>query len=397
MRFLLSYGVAFLIIVGIGAWMASGTLVQGGQGAGNGETAILDNVDLPEENRITALLKQFGLISEEDPEQVEEVAEVVEPEEVPLSVRTSTYDAQNLPMTVALRGNMKASATLSIRAETTGILRTRHVNRGDHVKAGDLLCEIDTGTRNAQLSQAQASLDKAQLDFASNKTLREKGLSPANTEQQFQASLLAAQASLDAAKAELDRTAIYSEVSGIVQDPMAEPGDTLSAGAACVTLVQLNPILFAGDIPETRVGLAVTGLPVTVRTISGKEVVGKLSYVSPTSNSSTRAFPVEVEIPNDDFSIRAGLTAEATATLGSVRAHLIPQSVLTLDNDGAVGIRAVVNELVEFHNVQIIKDTTEGIWVTGLPDQIEIITLGQEYVVAGQKVDATNTTSEKSS
>lgn len=400
MRFLLSYGVAFILIVVIGVWMASGTLVQGGKGPGNGETAILDVLDLPADSGIRSSLEQIGLVTpvEEDAETAEAEAE---PEEEPAeelqSVRTSNFVAQDLPITVSLRGNTKASATVSIRAETTGILKTRHVDKGDHVKAGDLLCEIDPGTRAAQLAQAEASLAKAELDYSSNKTLREKGLSPANSGRQFEASLEAARASVDSAKAELERTVIYSEVAGIVQDPIAQPGDMLSAGAACVTLVQLNPILFAGDIPESRIGAAVVGLPVTVKTITGQEVVGKLSYVSPTSNTATRAFPVEVEIENSDYSIRAGLTAEAIAVLGTTKAHLVPQSVLTLDNEGTIGVRAVHDSEVAFHEVQILRDTTEGIWVTGLPDNVDIITFGQEYVIAGQKVVADNQSNEKSS
>uniref|UniRef100_UPI002626A01A efflux RND transporter periplasmic adaptor subunit n=1 Tax=uncultured Maritalea sp. TaxID=757249 RepID=UPI002626A01A len=286
---------------------------------------------------------------------------------------------------------------VSIRAETPGILKTRHVNKGDHVKAGDLLCEIDEGTRKAQLAQAKASLAKAELDYSSNKTLREKGLSPANSGRQFEAALEAARAAVDGAQAELERTVIYSEVAGIVQDPIAQPGDMLSAGAACVTLVQMNPILFSGDIPEARINEAAIGLPVTVKTITGQEVVGTLSYVSPTSNTATRAFPVEVKIPNDDYAIRAGLTAEATAVLGTVKAHLVPQSVLTLDSEGTIGVRAVLDGTVVFHAIQIVRDTTKGIWVTGLPGNVEIITFGQEYVIAGQKVVADNISDEKTS
>ncbi|MGJ8528358.1 efflux RND transporter periplasmic adaptor subunit [Maritalea sp.] len=398
MRFLMSYGVAFLLIVGIGAWMASGSIIQGGQGEGNGEQAVLDAIDLPEENRIKSLMEEFGLIQKEDEAEAEVVEVAVEePAEVLQSVRTKTFVAQELPLTVTLRGNTKASAQVSIRAETTGILKTRHVNKGDHVKAGDLLCEIDQGTRKAQLAQAQASLANAELDFATNKSLREKGLAATNTASQFQANLQAARATLDSATAELERTIIHSEVAGIVQDPIAEPGDMLSAGAACVTLIQLNPILFAGDIPESRVNAAAIGLPVTVTTITGQEVVGTLSYISPSSNAATRAFPVEVEIANDDYSIRAGLTAEAVASLGTVKAHFVPQSVLTLDNEGTIGVRAVKSEEVSFHSVQIVRDTTDGIWVTGLPDNVDIITLGQEYVIAGQKVVADNTSDEKTS
>ena len=65
--------------------------------------------------------------------------------------------------------------------------------------------------------------------------------------------------------------------------------------------------------------------------------------------------------------------------------HLLPQSVLTLDDEGVLGVRAVEDgSKVAFHPVTIIKDTREGIWVSGLPLKIDVITVGQEYVQPGQ-------------
>ncbi len=312
-------------------------------------------------------------------------------------MRTRTYTIQPLPLQVTLRGNTAAKATLSIRAETTGILEKRHVEKGDVVEAGDLLCSIDAGTRAARLAQAEASYEQALADFETNKTLREKELAPANTAASFESNLKAAKAQLDEAKAELDRTEIYAEARGIVQDPMAQAGDMLSAGGACVTLVQMDPLVFVGDVAESNIDAVRIGLPVTVKTITGREIEGKVTYISPSANTATRAFPVEVELPNPNHTIRAGLTAEASAVLGTVPAHLIPQSVLTLDNDGTLGVRAVNDGQVSFHAIEIVQDSQQGIWVTGLPETINIITVGQEYVVAGQQVLADNETEETTS
>ncbi|AVX05025.1 efflux RND transporter periplasmic adaptor subunit [Maritalea myrionectae] len=403
MRFLMSYGVAFLLLVGIGGWMASGYLVQGGQGPGNGETQALDAVDLPGADKAKDLMTEFGLIksdeeqaAEDEVAQAEAEAETAAAEELQ-AVRTRTFTIQPLPLEVTLRGNTAAKATLSIRAETTGILESRHVDKGDVVKAGDLLCSIDAGTRQARLAQAEASYEQAKADFETNKKLREKEFAPTNSAAAYESSLKAAKAQLDEAKAELARTEIYAEAGGIVQEPMAQPGDMLSAGGPCVTLVQMDPLIFVGDVAESNIDAVRIGLPVTVKTITGRVIEGKVAYISPTANTATRAFPVEVELPNPNHSVRAGLTAEASAVLGTVPAHLIPQSVLTLDNDGTLGVRAVKDGEVSFHPIEIVQDSQQGIWVTGLPESINIITVGQEYVVAGQQVLADNETEETTS
>jgi multidrug efflux system membrane fusion protein len=80
--------------------------------------------------------------------------------------------------------------------------------------------------------------------------------------------------------------------------------------------------------------------------------------------------------------------------MGTMPAHLLPQSVLTLNDDGVIGIRAVETGEVKFYPVTIVSDSREGVWVTGLPPRVDVITVGQESVVAGQTVNATNVTAE---
>jgi multidrug efflux system membrane fusion protein len=71
--------------------------------------------------------------------------------------------------------------------------------------------------------------------------------------------------------------------------------------------------------------------------------------------------------------------------------------VLTLDDEGAMGVRTVENGEVKFYPVTIVSDSREGVWVTGLPAKVDVITVGQEFVVPGQKVNATNVTGKPES
>jgi multidrug efflux system membrane fusion protein len=59
-----------------------------------------------------------------------------------------------------------------------------------------------------------------------------------------------------------------------------------------------------------------------------------------------------------------------------------------LGEDGELGIRTVNEDnLVEFKQIEILEDTIDGIWISGLPRNIKIITIGQEYVFQGQTVN----------
>jgi membrane fusion protein, multidrug efflux system len=249
---------------------------------------------------------------------------------------------------------------------------------------------LDEGPRAAAVTQAEAALAQAQQDFDTNAQLREQGLSPANSARGVELALRTAQAQLDNARTELARTEVRTQVAGVVQDPLATPGSLLGGQTPCATVVELDPMLFVGAVPETRIGLAKIGLLAKITTVTGETVEGKVSYIASTADAATRSFPIEIEIPNSDLSLRDGLTATAVVNLGTAPAHLLPQSVLTLDDDGVLGVRSVSNNIVEFHAVTIVSDARDGVWVTGLPPRVDIITVGQEYVQAGQTVNATN-------
>ena len=412
MRALLSYGVAFLILALAGAWLATGTLVMGGNGPGNGERPIIAVIEGEENGPIATQLAEAGVLAEHegqeafDPHQTiaQRNEEAIGADTDLQSVRTSTYVAQPMPIEVPLRGRTQAKASVGAVAETAGIIDTVHVTKGQNVKVGDLLCTLDQGTRaaaveqaEAGLAQAQASLEQAQADLATNEELREKGLAASNTGRATQvavsaaeAQITTAQAALDNAKAELERTEIRAKVAGVVQDPLAVAGAMLAMGQPCATIVQLNPMVFIGQVPEARIGLARLGLEADVKTITGQDAKGKVTFISATADPGTRSFPVEIELPNDDGAIRDGITATATVNMGAAPAHLLPQSVLTLNDDGDLGVSIVADGKAKFVPITIASDTREGVWVLGLPPSADVITVGQEYVVDGQAVNATN-------
>jgi multidrug efflux system membrane fusion protein len=151
-------------------------------------------------------------------------------------------------------------------------------------------------------------------------------------------------------------------------------------------------MVFIGQVPEARIALARLGLEASIKTITGQEVSGKVTFISSTADAATRSFPVEIEFANAGGAIRDGITATATVNMGSAPAHLVPQSVLTLNDDGVLGVSIVNDGAVKFVPVQIASDTREGVWVLGLPNSADVITVGQEYVKDGQAVDATNVT-----
>ena len=387
MRAIYSYGVAGLIVIGVGAWLSTGTFVAGGNGPGNGERPIISLIDKDAEH---GAAEHHGDGPDPHLTIAERVAETSGAEAPAQSVRTETYTIKPMAIEVPLRGRTEAKTMVSVVPQTSGTIEEVLVTKGQTVAVNDVLCRLDKGDREAAVAQAEAAVATAQSAFDANAELRKQGLAPANSGLQLEAALKQAQAALDNARTELGRTEVKATIAGVVQDPLAPVGSMAGPSAPCATIVQLDPMLFKGQVPEARIAYAKVGLDATVKTVTGQSVAGKVSYISSVADDATRSFAVEIEIPNADGKVLDGITAQAIVNVGTAPAHLLPQSVLTLDDDGVLGIRAVEDGKVAFYPVTIVMDTREGVWVTGLPPTVDIITVGQEFVIPGQIVNATN-------
>ena len=395
MRAIYSYGVALVIVLVLAVWLASGTLVIGGKGPGNGEKPV---VSLIEKNGgpLTSAVENSG-IDKRPSEAIDPSKTIAERNDksgnganaAPRSVRIDVLKAQPMPIDVPLLGKTKAKASVSVVAQTSGTVQQVNVTKGQTVKPGDTLCTLDQGARQLAVQQAQAGVDQAQTAFDANQALVQKGLAAQNTSLAAQATLAGAKTALQNAQLELDRTVIKTDIPGVVEDPLAQVGSMLVAGSPCATVVQLDPMLFTASIPEAKIQYARLGLAAKVTTVTGETANGKVTYSGSTADDATRSFPVEIELPNADEKLRDGVTATAVVDVGTAPVQVIPQSALTLDDNGVLGIRTVESgNKVAFHAISPIKDTRDGVWVVGLPSTINLITVGQEYVQPGQIVDA---------
>jgi len=184
---------------------------------------------------------------------------------------------------------------------------------------------------------------------------------------------------------ELNRTEVKAPFEGFIEQ-IVKPGNFLERGQVCATIIQLNPIIFTAEVPEFSINKVETGQNVTIKLITGEIVEGKLTFVSKSASPSTRTFKVESQIQNKKGMIRDGITAEMIIKTNQIDAHKISPSILLLNDNGKIGVRSVENNKVIFHNVTILEDSESGLWISGIPNNIELIVQGQGFVEDGQEV-----------
>ena len=160
----------------------------------------------------------------------------------------------------------------------------------------------------------------------------------------------------------------------------------MQPGSLCGTIIQLDPIKVTGFIPEADVNRVTEGVRAAAQMIDGTQVFGTVDFLSRSADPKTRTFLVEIRVPNADLKLRDGQTADILIEADGAQAHLIPQSALTLNDNGDLGVRVVSNGAALFTPVTILRDTSKGVWVGGLPFAADIILVGQEYTSDGTPV-----------
>ncbi len=304
------------------------------------------------------------------------------------TVQAEVYEFQIYQHRIKARGQTEANRMVAVMAEVDGKVNSTPAVEGSYVEEGAVLCMLESGDRLLRLEQAKALLEKAELDYQGALKLRDGGYQSKAQIASAKSDLALAEAGLKHRSLEIEKLSIKAPFSGVVEKREVEAGAFLQRGMPCATLVELSPLVVTAQISESDVMSIQPGATTEIRFGNGQTLAGRLRFVSHTSDPVTRTFRIEAELPNKERALKAGLTAEIAVPTLPVKAHLISPSLLALEDTGELGIRVLSdNNIVDNYIVEFVGDDPNGVWVTGLPDRVTLITVGQEYVSRGQKVN----------
>lgn len=234
-------------------------------------------------------------------------------------------------------GFTEADKFVQVRAEVSGRLIARPAQQGDYIEEGDLICQLYIAGREAYPK-------------------------------------------------------IVAPFSGYLETLRVEEGDFLNTGSVCAALIDPDPMLVVADIAEKDIAQVQLGSKASAKLISGRYISGEVTFIASSADKNTRTFRVEISVDNKDRTIRDGVSAEIYIKGKEEPAHKISPAILSLNDQGKLGVRTVTSDnRVEFKEINILEDTNSGMWVSGLGEDARIITLGQEYVFQGQTVNVKET------
>ncbi|NWH07245.1 MAG: efflux RND transporter periplasmic adaptor subunit [Alphaproteobacteria bacterium] len=304
------------------------------------------------------------------------------------SVRVRTIRAEMRSAELVLRGKTRAFRKVEVRSETTGVVAALPAEKGQTVTAGDTVCELKVEARQAMLDQARAGMRKAQLEYEAARRLSGKGYRSETDAAAALAAFEASQAEVRQREEELENTKITAPFDGFVDNRFVEVGDYMNVGQVCAMVVDTDPFLIVGQASERDVASIKPGDRGRGLLITGETIEGKIRFVSKVADAATRTFLVELEVPNTQGTLRDGVTAEIRIPVQQVAAHRLSPAVLSLNDTGTLGVRVVESGRVKFLPVAIIDDESETVWVSGLPETVTVIVVGQDFVKEGEAVKA---------
>ncbi len=312
-------------------------------------------------------------------------------------VRVQQFQSKEITREILVSGRTEPNRVVEVRAETDGAVVDIGAERGEVVAEGTVLVKLDLRDRNARLTEAAALVNQRELEFDATSSLRGREFTTDVQLADVNARLESARASHERIKLEIANTSILAPIDAVLQDRAVEIGDFVRTGDSIVQLVDLDPMIVTGEVNEREISDLAIGSTGAAILVDGSEVTGTIRYLSPVAAQGTRAFQVELAVANPDNAIRAGQTAELRLFADVVRVHTLSAGLLTLADDGTVGVKVVDNDnRVKFYPVEIAGSSPEGTQVTGLPDTIRLITVGQGFVTDGQRVNPVTVSSPES-
>lgn len=308
----------------------------------------------------------------------------------PTNVQVTVFNDELYEPTVSLRATTEPYRSVNMVAQIAGEISAVLVEEGTAVKKGQAICEISVEDRYFRLDQAKAQLDQSSIAYSGALKLKSGGFQSELAISKAKATLETAKANLKRAQLNVGHLKVVAPFDGIIETREVEIGDYVIPGKTCALIVDLDPLKVTALVNELEVSKVKLGNLASASIAGNTPLEAAVSYIAYRADPTTRSYRLEAVIKNTGKSIRAGLSARLEILTKGVQAHLIPASSILLNDQGGMTVRIVgTGNIAQSLPVIVLGETGSGIWVSGLPGSVNIITVGQNYVIDGEVIEPT--------
>ena len=304
---------------------------------------------------------------------------------------------------VTLPGEIKANQQATLYAKVTGYLKTIAVDKGDQVKAGALLAEIEVPELLAEAAKYRAEVELANTEWqrVSEALTKAPDLVVPLAVDSAKGKYAVAKANLERAETLLNFTKIAAPFSGVVTRRTVDVGAFIPAAtagspqsAALLTLADFSTVRVQVAVPEIEASLVMLGQPVivSVEGLLGRTFEGKVARFSYALDEVTKTMLAELELSNPKLELRPGMYA--TVRIGIERkddALLVPADAVLIEKANAA-VFTLVETKAKKVSVKIGFNNGKHVEIlSGLGSGVPVIMLGKRPLADGQPVNVTET------
>lgn len=334
---------------------------------------------------LIALWMLAGLLSSDAPALLERPVKTES--NALFAVQVERYVAEQISPELTIHGETQANRSVDLTSEVDGKVTKIHAREGDFVKKGQLIIEIDPQDKPEKLKQAKALVKQRSLEFSANQNLINQGLQNQTRLAESESLLEAAKAQVKSLEISLQSTQVRAPFDGILENRSVELGTYLRVGNPIISVIDFNPFIIKGYVAEKDLHKIHIGDQATGKTLDGSTYSGKIRYLSSVSYQASRTFAIELEITNPSERQVNGVSAQILIPLEKNNAIFISPALLSLNEKGVLGAKHINDQQqVVFTPVELVKAQSDGIWISGLPNPVDLIITGQSFVNTGDKV-----------
>jgi membrane fusion protein (multidrug efflux system) len=336
----------------------------------------------------------FGAIRDKSDQIAADKAAEVSPEKPPVNVVTLALSPTTITDRINLPGYTEPWTRLQLMAKLNGTINEVLVREGDRVKKDDILARIEDDDFRIALDRAEAAYNLSMAEYARDKSMYDKGVSPIATLDSARTAMQKARADYEDAKLLLSRTAVTSPMDGIISRMDAKIGLHLAVGDPLAEILQIDRMKGVIGIPESDVSAVrrLDNVELTIQALGDKILLGKKYFLSPSPLTTARLYNLELAIPNDAGEVLDGMFVRADIVKKQVENTLaVPfysvisrndEQYVFIEQDGLARKRKVKLGIMEKWMVQI---------TAGLIPGEKILVEGHRDVEDNQKVTVIKT------
>ena len=309
-------------------------------------------------------------------------------EQVIAKVKVETLHAEKINRSLQLYGRTEPNKVARVAAREPGEVIQILVKEGQFVEQGQVILKLDESDLAQQISAAKALLEQREVEYQGALKLKQKGLNDQSALARAKSGLEQAKASLANLELSLSRTEIRAPFSGVINQRLVELGDYLGRGDPILELADLNPLVVRANVTQKEVMGLKLGQQVSGLFINNKTYPGNIRYIASVADEGTNTFKIEAAFENPNMQYRAGFSTQLDVTFDEVSAIHLSPAFMALDEEGNIGVKTVNSDnRVVFSAIDIVKSEPTGVWMAGLGEKANVITLGQGFVRIGDVVD----------